>query len=136
MREYLRLQRRCEELEERLALRREETQEEIDADQTNWARRAFLLSPQQAKVLLAVLANKRPGVTSAKLNAMIGLDGQSHTPSVLVFNVNKRIRALGGPERAIHAGQGRGSIGYFADPKLRAWCEERAPHIFQRGPSA
>jgi DNA-binding response OmpR family regulator len=129
MREYLRLQRRLEALEDRLAY------QEIPASKTDGRALLFVealaLSPQRAE-LLACLADGRLRTLHALQRASGCISDISLKTQM--FHLRRAIEAHGAPVSAIINAWG---VGYQMTAEGHQWLRERVPEAFdnQQGAS-
>lgn len=131
MREYLRLQRRIEELEARLA-------EERDllpryTANLNQLRARFGLSPHAALMVMALMA-AQPGarLRRERIVSLIGSKCEDpHYVAVLTCKVNRTIAANGGPERFVSCERGgHNANGYWISTADKQWLRDAAPEAF------
>ena len=131
MREYLRLQRKCDDLEAQLAERREAERDEADEDTIGIVRRRLGLSPQQARVLLVLWGASKPLLTSGQLYQRLGWPSDRQV-NVVIHKGNAVMRNQGGPQYVIAGRRGCGG-GLFITDEGRAWLAERVPEVFAKG---
>jgi len=131
MREYLRLQRRCDELEARLAEQREAERDAADDDTAALVRRRLNLSPQGATVLLTLFAANKPLMTACRLNLRLRWPSDRQV-NVVISRANAAMRRLGAPAYVI-AGRRAYGGGLFVTDEGRAWLKARVPEAFADG---
>jgi len=132
MREYIRLQRRIDDLEAQLASLRDDAREASDQELIHRLRLEAGIAPQGALVLIHLARARREPVPVESLERMLGRD-ENHIGAV-VHHANRNAMQRRGAPRLI-AGHSRGSegSGRFITAEGRAWLLERVPELFDRG---
>lgn len=132
MREYLRLQRRVDELEAKLADRRQEQRAMIDRDLIARIRAEAGVSPQGAQIIAILARSRHPLVTREALEREFER-GEDHIGAVIHY-ANKNAADRRGAPRLI-AGLNRGVFesGRYITPEGRAWLSQRIPELFEKG---
>lgn len=121
MADYLRLQRKCDELAEQVACLKDE-QRDGATDELAGKLHMFLpASPQCARILAFILTAKRKVHYVPDLQERFGLHSYNHV-SVLMWRLNAEAMRLGGPR--LIAGR-KGSGGVTLQPGAREWIEHR-----------
>lgn len=133
MREYLRLQRRCDELEDLLADLREDERDVVDELLIHAVRLNVGVSPQGAKAIIAIARARRQPVMLHTLISATGAPTKTSVGAVVCF-ANKAAAERGAP-LLIKGYQGNltGGGGRYITPEGRAWLEERVPELFAKG---
>lgn len=134
MREYLKLQRRCEELEYLLADRRDEERDEADEQLIHALRLRLGVSPQGAKALIALAHARRQPVLLDSMSAAMGGATEGCIKAVCHL-LNRQAEARGAPRlvRGYRGNRFANGGGRFITPEGRAWLEERVPELFAKG---
>lgn len=128
MADYLRLQRKCDDLEAELAERRGDTLFEATEDAINTVRAELKIGRQASILLLFLMASKRPLEPNERLCELVDA-GHPHHVAVVLSRANKQIREGGGPK---HVTFGLAGIngGRRMSQEGRVWMEARLPQIF------
>lgn len=131
MRDYLRLQRRCDALEAKLAERREAERDEAEEERIDTLRRRLGLGPQQARALLVLWDANKPLTKVGVVAERADIPTQKQV-NIILSRANATVRATGGPEYLIAGKRGIGG-GLFVTDEGRAWLAERVPEVFAKG---
>lgn len=131
MREYLRLQRRCDELEERIAELSEAERDTIDAALIWTARNRLRLTEQECKVVLFLVGCRAPALRAdiAEASNMGNSEGQL---SVVTHKINRKLSVDGAPAYCVRGFYGSGGR-YGLTEQGREWLKERIPEAFKQG---
>lgn len=131
MRDYLDLQRRCDELEAELAEHREATRDLLTEERIWLVRDKCHLTSQQARVLLVLLHARVPMKPGAIMDR-VSPDARDHTAATIISYANTRARRHGLP-KLMRGMSGCQSGGYLLTPEGRAWLETHIPELFAKG---
>lgn len=134
MRDYLKLQRRVDELEAQLADRKQDEREEADEALVDILRRRLRLSPQEARVTIMLAQTHRPLMRLELLHEAIGCP-EINQIRILAHKANKRMAALGAPLHMMRGQRGRDSSGWWMIDEGRAWLLQRVPELSPQGAS-
>lgn len=128
MRDYLKLQERCDELEERLALLSDEGRSCDMENAISLIRLRVRTAPKSAKYLALHLRSKRRLLHSAEAAEFMELR-QDCDVGVHVWRLNRDAQAQGGPVLV----RGRcGSGGRLITDEGRAWLATLIPELFPK----
>lgn len=130
MRDYLRLQRRVDELEEQLACAKEDQRDAASENVLRAIQRALGVSRQVAQALAVVATSRRPSITGPEIKRAMGLNTANHV-SVLLDRIRIAAQARGAPKLIDGRPGSRG--GRWLTHEGRAWLEEHVPELFAKG---
>lgn len=130
MREYLALQKRCDQLEDEVfALRDEAT---VGAWQH--IRIRLNVSPQMAKILAALYCARTMLTTAETLSEAIGNPACANHSSVLVWKIRRTAEKRGWPSNLIESRNGMEGGRRMPDD-AKAWLAEQVPELKSKGAS-
>lgn len=132
MREYLRLQRRLDEIEEELAYLQSEARDDVHAETIAILRVRLKLPQSCVLVLREICLAGEAGAIPERIRDRVGTSNVK-TIDVHIWKINKSLSAQGSPR----------AIGYrviygrrVLTPDGRQWLQARAPELFAKGGQA
>jgi hypothetical protein len=128
MREYLRLQRRVDDLEELLACARSEQRDAASDDVLRALQRSLGVSRQCAQVVAVIATSRRPTITGPEIQRVMGLNSDNHV-SVLLAKIAIAQRTGRFPKLIESRHGARG--GRWVTPEGREWLQRNVPELFE-----
>lgn len=129
MAEYLRLQRRCDELEERLAATNEEIREGASHDRLMAARFKLGLTEQETKLVLFCFDQRFPRPRSLAAEAMGAFGSYAEDQvNIVAHKLNRKLRKQGAPDYVVRGVRGQGG-NYGLSPEGREWLRPRLSEL-------
>lgn len=128
MADYLRLQRKCDELEATVAELREDRADALTEERELAVRLGCGLTRQQSRLVLTLLSVRHP-LKGDVIIERISPDASPHTVATIASYANTRLRKRGLPN-FIRGMSGCQSGGYILTPEGRAWLTEHIPELF------
>lgn len=134
MREYLRLQRRVDELEAQLLYLRDDRRDEDCAALVHSVRLATGVTPQGAQMLIALARARTPTLCVEQLGQALGGRSPQHV-RIVSWQINNTAMTKHGAPRLIkgYTGSRYGGGGRYITSEGRAWLSERIPELFDKG---
>jgi hypothetical protein len=130
MRDYLRLQRRLDEVEEELAYLKSNAREDFDEESLALLRSRLRLPRSCVLILREICLAGEAGAIPGRIHRDIGSSGDPKVIDVQICRLNKTLAEQGAPRvvayRMIHGRRVLSQDG-------RAWLQKRAPELFIKG---